>query len=562
MTDRSSTVPAPPSKATGATTDAAAAATAEYSRIYAEQQPRLVAYARSLTRNAWTAEDLVAEAHFRVWRRLAAGHEIDNVPAYLRTTVRHLAIASGTTTREAPSDPQAQDRAETGTHGEDPAERVAGIDLVVRVLGQLPERWAKALWLAEAEGQPLAAIGPQLGTKDGATAVLLHRAREGMRQAFLRAQTGAPDDPACQVHWARMPAYVRGAATARQSERLLGHVDSCDACRTALAALMSANDRLPAFVGPALLVLALGGGAKFLPVFTAAPAGATGLVGGHGAGVLHGMRHAVSAGARTPAATAGALVVGAAVACLVLGWPDSAPAPHPPAAGAPAAEAPLDRGPVAGTAVSPPPSPTAARAEDAGPSAQETDVEGAAPRAPERVGAPRGGTGAADQAARQPAPAAEPAARPTPAPADETPAEPPQKTPRDDVPGGTPGTPEPTPPADRPDPELPQTTDPEPDDPHPGGEVGHNGDDGHDGPGKGGHDGAGGGHGKGGHGKGPKGRDQGSEAGRPGCPAGPSPTGRGNSPDPRPQPHPRPQAGAAPDREAGHHDAPRAARPR
>ncbi|MGW1274317.1 sigma-70 family RNA polymerase sigma factor, partial [Streptomyces sp. NPDC002491] len=333
MTDRSSTAPAPPSAATGAATDAAAAATAEYARIYAEQQPRLVAYARSLTRNAWTAEDLVAEAHFRVWRRLAAGHEIDNVPAYLTTTVRHLAIASGSTAREAPSDPQAQakDRAETGTHGEDPADRVAGVDLVVRVLGQLPERWVKALWLAEAEGQPLAAIGPQLGTKDGATAVLLHRAREGMRQAFLRAQTGAPDDPACQVHWARMPGYVRGAATARQSERLLGHVDTCDACRGSLAALMSANDRLPAFVGPALLVLALGGAAKFLPVFTAASAGAAGAVGAHGAGLLHGMRHAVSAGAKTPAATAGALAVGAAVVCLVLGWTDSAPAGAAPA---------------------------------------------------------------------------------------------------------------------------------------------------------------------------------------------------------------------------------------
>ncbi|MDX5570185.1 sigma-70 family RNA polymerase sigma factor [Streptomyces sp. ID05-04B] len=418
MTDRSSTVPAPPGAATGATTDAAAAATAEYARIYAEQQPRLVAYARSLTRNTWTAEDLVAEAHFRVWRRLAAGHEIDNVPAYLRTTVRHLAIASGSATREAPSDPQAQarDRAETGTHGEDPAERVAGVDLVVRVLGQLPERWVKALWLAEAEGQPLAAIGPQLGTKDGATAVLLHRAREGMRQAFLRAQTGAPDDPACQVHWARMPAYVRGAATARQSERLLGHVDSCDACRAALTALMSANDRLPAFVGPALLVLALGGTAKFLPVFTAASAGATGLAGGHGAGVLHGIRHAVPTGARTPAATAGALVVGAAVVCLVLGWPDSAPPPHTPAAGTPVAEAPLEGGQVAGTPVTPPPSATAARAEDPGPSAPETDAEGAGPRAPETAGAPRGGTGVAERAARQPTPAADPTARPTPAP--------------------------------------------------------------------------------------------------------------------------------------------------
>ncbi|MET7478106.1 sigma-70 family RNA polymerase sigma factor, partial [Streptomyces sp. NPDC005648] len=289
-------------------------ATATYARIYEEQQPRLVAYARSLTRNPWVAEDLVAEAHFRVWRRLAEGHEIENVPAYLMTTVRHLATAAGTSVRETPQDPHGEERITVGRQGssweDDPAEHVSSVDLVVRVLGQLPERWVKALWLSEAEGQPLAAIGPQLGTKEGATAVLLHRAREGMRQAFLRAQTGAPDDPACRVHWARMPAYVRGAATAKQSERLLGHVDTCDDCRSRLAALMTANNRLPALVGPALLTLAVGGTTKYLLTFAASAAGGvsgvssgSGAAGATGAGASSG---AGSAGAGTGAGSAGA----------------------------------------------------------------------------------------------------------------------------------------------------------------------------------------------------------------------------------------------------------------
>ena len=342
MSDGSTAVSAPAS--------ASHAATAAYARIYEEQQPRLVAYARSLTRNAWTAEDLVAEAHFRVWRRLAAGHEIDNVPAYLMTTVRHLAIAAGSAVRETPRDPHGEERVETDghPHADDPAERVSSVDLVVRVLGQLPERWVKALWLAEAEGQPLAAIGPQLGTKEGATAVLLHRAREGMRQAFLRTQTGAPDDPACQVYWARMPAYVRGAATAKQSERLLGHVDACDDCRARLAALMSANDRLPALVGPALLVLAVGGAGKFLLAFTAGSAGAATAVGGHG-GLLHGVRQAAVGGSKTQvAAAAGAVVAGATALLLVLGPADAGrvPARHTPVADAPAAKVPVAEAPV------------------------------------------------------------------------------------------------------------------------------------------------------------------------------------------------------------------------
>ncbi|WP_329214513.1 zf-HC2 domain-containing protein [Streptomyces sp. NBC_01485] len=435
MTDRSTAVPAP---------SAPSAATAAYARVYEEQQPRLVAYARSLTRNAWTAEDLVAEAHFRVWRRLSEGHEIDNVPAYLKTTVRHLAMAPGGAARETPRDPQTEDRAEPAGHGADPAEQVSSVDLVVRVLGQLPERWVKALWLAEAEGQPLAAIGPQLGTKDGATAVLLHRAREGMRQAFLRAQTGAPQDPACQVHWARMPAYVRGGATARQSERLLGHVDACDDCRKLLASLMQANDRLPALVGPALLVLAVGGTGKFLLAFAAGSTGAAttaaGAAGWHGAGLLHGVRQAAVGGAKAPVAvTAGTLVAGAAAVVLVLGWSDSAPVPvqRVPVAEAPAAQVPLSEAPVATTAEAPP-SPAAVPAVapgDDGPSTRVTDARATTPRpdATPPLPSPSNTPGAAEPAQPQPTPAGSPTATP----GGTTPEEPPYGE-------GTPETPDPS----------------------------------------------------------------------------------------------------------------------
>ena len=45
---------------------------AAYTRLYESEYPRLVGYARTLTGNPWMAGDLVAEAHFRVWRRLSA----------------------------------------------------------------------------------------------------------------------------------------------------------------------------------------------------------------------------------------------------------------------------------------------------------------------------------------------------------------------------------------------------------------------------------------------------------------------------------------------------------
>ncbi|MER6155544.1 sigma-70 family RNA polymerase sigma factor [Streptomyces sp. NPDC001868] len=341
-------------------------ATAAYTRIYEEQHPRLVAYARSLTRNSWTAEDLVAEAHFRVWRRLSAGHEIDNVPAYLTTTVRHLAAAVGTAPRETPLDPTAPERVEADVRvaeSADPAEQVSSVDLLVRVLGQLPERWVRALWLAEAEGQPLEAVGQRIGAKQGATAVLLHRAREGMRQAFLREQPGAPVDPACQVRWGRMPAYVRGTATSRQSEQLLSHVDACDDCRARLAVLMRTNDRLPALVGPALLVFVVGGGGgKLLLSLTAGSAGTAAVLGGAGGAggagglgggqLLHAVRQAATGGAggaKVPAVVAvgAAAVAAAVVAGVILGPLDSGTAPpqRVPVAEAPAPARPEARVP-------------------------------------------------------------------------------------------------------------------------------------------------------------------------------------------------------------------------
>ncbi|NUS29473.1 MAG: RNA polymerase subunit sigma-70 [Streptomyces sp.] len=455
-----------------------------YARIYEEQQPRLVAYARSLTRNSWTAEDLVAEAHFRVWRRLTEGHEIDNVPAYLMTTVRHLAsAAAGTAVRETPRDPHSDERVVVPAQGTpvqaqgggDPAEQVSSVDLLVRVLGQLPERWVKALWLAEAEGQPLAAIGPQVGTKEGATAVLLHRAREGMRQAFLRVQTGAPDDPACQVHWARMPAYVRGAATERQSERLLGHVDACADCRARLAALMSANDRLPALVGPALLVFVAGGAGKYL----LAGATAAGSVGAKG-GVLEGVRQHATAGGSKAAVAAGAVVAGAVVVMLALGPGYSTPTPaqRTPVAEAPGVRVPVTEVPVTEVPVA------------EGPVA-EAPVGGGGRTTVQVASVPRGGGASVVTRPRGGDPITEtpgePADDTAPPPAEDTPEDPappaegpstpapptttapePSEPPATAVPAPEPTVPEPTVPEPTvPEPTVPEPTVPEPTVPEP-----------------------------------------------------------------------------------------------
>ncbi|MEV0322931.1 sigma-70 family RNA polymerase sigma factor [Streptomyces sp. NPDC050658] len=449
-------------------------ATAEYARIYQEEQPRLVAYARSLTGNAWVADDLVAEAHFRVWRRLSAGHEIENVPAYLMTTVRHLAASVGRgAARETPRDPRITDAVESvdvrSEGADDPGERVSSVDLLSRVLGQLPERWVKALWLAEAEGQPLEAVGRRIGAGQGATAVLLHRAREGMRQAFLRAHPGTPEDPACERHWERIPGHIRGEASARQSERLVAHLDGCADCRARLALLTRANDRLPALVGPALLIFVLGGAGKFLLPLAAGSAGAAGAAsasastsGGHG-GFLHGVRHVLTGGGKAQAAAVGvvgASVAGAAVAAgLMLGGsghavpPQQATAVESEAPQPPAAEAPVPEPRNPAPAAEPPPAPAAEEA----PAEQQ---------APEQAPAPAPEQQQPEAAPAEPVEPAEPVTpvepvEPTPPPEPTVPAPTPTPTPQPPTPTPTP-TPQPPTPTPTPTPVDPTPVEPTP----------------------------------------------------------------------------------------------------
>ncbi|MFB7948285.1 sigma-70 family RNA polymerase sigma factor [Kitasatospora phosalacinea] len=221
---------------------------AAYTELYQRHHPGLLRYAGSLTGgDRWRAEDLVAEAHLRVWRRLADGHRIEDPRAYLAATVRHLAA---TPVRERAAG-ELPGRA-AGEEAADPAPRVAETDRMRGLLAQLPERWAQALWLSEVEGLPPGEVGARLGVGRGAAAVLLHRAREGLRLAYLRAYPGAPRDPGCTGHWAALAGQARG----RAGRRVQRHLAGCADCRGRLELLRRVNRRLAVLASSAAALLA------------------------------------------------------------------------------------------------------------------------------------------------------------------------------------------------------------------------------------------------------------------------------------------------------------------
>ncbi|MGW2328737.1 sigma factor [Streptomyces sp. NPDC001700] len=230
---------------------------AAYTRLYESEYPRLVGYARTLTGNPWMAGDLVAEAYFRIWRRLRAGESIeaDALPGELTGAVRGLAVAS----------------VNWG-----PPQQASLLEPLIRVLGELPQRWVKALWLAEAEDLPPEEAARRTRTTTEAAAALVERARESLRHEFLRAQPGTPASAACGGHWDGLPGHVQGADDPHQAERIAVHIDGCPDCRSRMERLVAADGRLAALTGPALLALYDRGTAPYLrPLAAAAGMAAT-----------------------------------------------------------------------------------------------------------------------------------------------------------------------------------------------------------------------------------------------------------------------------------------------
>ncbi|HET9172976.1 MAG TPA: sigma-70 family RNA polymerase sigma factor [Actinospica sp.] len=307
---------------------------ARYAAIYQEHNAQLMSYARSLTGSATMAEDLAAEAHFRVWRRIQTGYEIENVAAYLTTTVRNLAAGLGRAQREFARDlaelPEAHTDAATAAIA-DPEQRASHIDLITRLLKELPDRWAKALWYAEVEDLPMEEVGAKIGASAGTTAVVLTRARERLRQAFLLSQSGTPLSEDCEPYWRHMATIVRGTASARRARNVAEHCDECADCRARMLLLTEANTRLPALLGPALLAGVLGGGAWFVPAAAGAgagaAAGAAARAGSRGARhARHGWQAHLAKHGLSPAklavGSAAAVGIAATVATLALGSTD------------------------------------------------------------------------------------------------------------------------------------------------------------------------------------------------------------------------------------------------
>jgi RNA polymerase sigma factor (sigma-70 family) len=289
--------------------------------------------ARSLARNG-DADDLVSEAFAKVLPVLVRGDgpEVAFRP-YLLTAIRRLDVdRHRALARSRPTDDESV--LDEGEPFSDTA--VAGFEsaAAARAFASLPERWQLVLWHTEVEGQRPAAIAPLLGLSPNGVSQLAHRAREGLRQAFVSMHVQDVGEPrsACQATRANLGAYIRAGLSAREANRVSAHLECCRPCTGIYLELLEVDTDLRGLLAPLLLGGAAAAYLSEVPVSVAPTA-----VGAVGEFLRSGAGKAL-AGTAAAGLTLTALVLGG-VAMLDSGdqgGPDSGPIAAPPRHTAPA----------------------------------------------------------------------------------------------------------------------------------------------------------------------------------------------------------------------------------
>lgn len=219
--------------------------------LYRRHHGAALTVARALSATGEGAEDVVAEAWTSVLSavRAGAGPSFAFRP-YLLTAVRHRHYAVSRRDRHAVP---AEDLDQVAEPAPDETELRLESSLLAEAFGSLPERWQAVLWHTTIHDEPAETVGRTLGLRPSAVTSLAHRARDGLRKAYLVAHLERTDDPECRTVRDLLPAYDRGRLRARRHELVETHLRTCADCEDALAVLHGLGTYPGALLLPALL---------------------------------------------------------------------------------------------------------------------------------------------------------------------------------------------------------------------------------------------------------------------------------------------------------------------
>lgn len=206
---------------------------AAFEALYTASIDRARRYARSLARCPADADDAVSEVYTRVLDLLERGRgPREGFTRYVLRAVRNLVHDDHRRGgRVVPDDDVVRDlRPVSTTSGPEAAvlEEVEA-DTARRALAELRDSWREVLLEVEVAERPPRAVAADRGENPHTLASRVHRAREGLRDAYL-AEVVDHDDR-CEHISRRLGALVRGNVGVRERRRMNRHMDGCEACR-------------------------------------------------------------------------------------------------------------------------------------------------------------------------------------------------------------------------------------------------------------------------------------------------------------------------------------------
>ncbi|MQA62671.1 MAG: sigma-70 family RNA polymerase sigma factor [Actinophytocola sp.] len=229
-----------------------------FGELYELHSPAVRRLAMGIARDRSEAEDITAEAFFRVLRAVKRGNgPTDNVRGYLLTVARRVAWEWHGASHDVPvTDDELTSRA--GASECNPS-RTAEYTLITRAFTSLPERWRAVLWQTEVEGAKPAVVAPDLGLSPNATAALARRARQGLRAAYLQAHLAThQSDNGCRSVLEKLGGYTAGSVTGTEASRINTHLGGCSRCRATHDELRDVCFSLRADAGAIALVAGAG----------------------------------------------------------------------------------------------------------------------------------------------------------------------------------------------------------------------------------------------------------------------------------------------------------------
>ncbi len=203
---------------------------AAFGELFSRHSAAVYRLALGMVTDRAEAEDLTAEAFFRVLQAIRRGSgPVDNVRGYLLIVARRVAWEWSLRRKDVPvSDEELTHRAPTDP---DNTGQFTERNLIRRAFTSLPERWRNVLWKMEVEGERPAAVATNFGLSANATAALARRARQGLRAAYLQAHLAADRSATgCRSVLEKLGAYTAGSTSGIERRRIRAHLSTCASC--------------------------------------------------------------------------------------------------------------------------------------------------------------------------------------------------------------------------------------------------------------------------------------------------------------------------------------------